>query len=224
MRGRGPPRIMNGLRPCASLLTLVAGFASIVAPACRSACDATPTTSRGAPSGGSAASSRSKSSSPLRGSQQTSDVGRVLTTEAQMVRWIEAVVSLEKVTPATVGRVFAVELFQVQSNPYWVFYTSVPSRPLVRVSFSHSRREPKWRVFWEYASAQAPHQNDLDLSPFGRTSRVDVNPDIPPEGTVTWEYRYRRHTLAIQFRARSRSVRVVALEPDVGEAAHEETN
>ena len=131
-----------------------------------------------------------------------------------MIRWIEAIATLKEFTAATVGRVLAVDLVETQRNPYWVFHASGPSGPLARVSFSHALGEPKWRVFWEYDSSQAPHQNDLNLSTFGKTSRVDVNPDIPPEGTVTWHYRYRQLALAIEFQARSGRVRVVAIEPE----------
>lgn len=55
-------------------------------------------------------------------------------------------------------------------------------------------------------------EGDLELGPWGELSSIRVNPDIPPEGTMTYIYHLEDVKVSVQLTHSSRGLRSMALE------------
>ena len=124
---------------------------------------------------------------------------------------ILAVVSLPAISVAAVSRALNAPLRKLDENPYWEFYHCGRHGVFEQVHFNLSRDKPDWLLAWDYAPAQAPLEEDLNLAPYGALQKLDLAPRIPPEGVETQEYAYGGLQLFIQFTTRSRRLYGAAL-------------
>jgi hypothetical protein len=73
-------------------------------------------------------------------------------------------------------------------------------------------RDGSWLLFLHYEPASTPHEDALDPNPYGRVVKVDVNPCIQPEGTVTFEYEYRGASSFFEVTTKTQRLRSVSIE------------
>lgn len=127
---------------------------------------------------------------------------------------IHCIVTLRSITPRDVALALGVPLIQERETPHTEIYRGEPSGVFKEVTLKLARNRPAWLVAWDYAPAQMPHETDLDLSRYGRLVNIDIDPDIPPEGTKSLVYHYMDFKLFIGFTAKSGRLRSAALHKD----------
>lgn len=100
-----------------------------------------------------------------------------------------------------------------QENPHWKFYQfDLPGGPFkggeLRLSTAGQRA-----LLSLMPREQSPVvESDLDLKPWGPVRNIDINPQIPPEGTDAYIYDVQGARLAFQFTHVSRRLRTVTVE------------
>ena len=127
---------------------------------------------------------------------------------------IDRVIGLHSVTAQAVSSVLALTFKTERENPYWRFYETGPAGPsgqFENVVLKLRRDNTAWSLVWNYVGSHAPRENELELRRYGPIVSVDVNPDIPPEGTQTYSFNHRGCKISFQFRAESRLLRLVVL-------------
>jgi hypothetical protein len=100
-----------------------------------------------------------------------------------------------------------------QENPHWKFYTfELPAGPFKGGELRLSTGGDRALLSLLPREEQALKESDLDLGPWGAARRIDINPQIPPEGTDAYNYTANGARLSFQFTHVSRRLRTVTLE------------
>ena len=129
-------------------------------------------------------------------------------------RHIHSVANLGSITPQNIGGALAVSLHKEKETAYTEFFRGGPSGVFEHVVLKISRIKLSWLVSWDSSPELAPLEHQLDLSRYGRFVNMEINPRIPPEGTVSYIYDYMGFKLFIEFTNSSRRLRGVALHKD----------
>jgi hypothetical protein len=95
-------------------------------------------------------------------------------------------------------------------NPHWAFHRAAPAAgPFAAAELRIERAGPRRLLVLESPRSSA---SPVDLGLAGRTDvRLDVNPNIPPEGTVAYTVAVNGVSVAFQFTARSHRLRALSL-------------
>jgi hypothetical protein len=100
-----------------------------------------------------------------------------------------------------------------QENPYWKFYQfELPVGPFKSGELRLSTAGDRALLSLAPDDQDAPAEADLDLRQWGAARNIDINPQIPPEGTDAYIYDAQGVKLAFQFTHHSRRLRSVTLE------------
>jgi hypothetical protein len=102
---------------------------------------------------------------------------------------------------------------QTKKNDYWTFSEFKLSKgPFDHGEFRLSSDGSKALLGLWPEAAKAPSEKELDLTPWGPISGIDVNPHIGAEGIDAYIYDVKGVRVSFQFMHHSRRLRSVALE------------
>jgi hypothetical protein len=130
---------------------------------------------------------------------------------------IDAIGALPELNKATLERVTGVVLsHSPTAGPADLYYeATLPSGPFQRIEVRQSNAsQPKFALVFLAARAGVP-VTGADFRAAGRigpTMTVSINPDIPPEGTTTYEDRRKDQTVSYEFTTDSDVLRTVKFE------------
>ena len=100
-----------------------------------------------------------------------------------------------------------------QENPHWKFYAlELPSGPFKGGELRLSTGGDRALLSLLPRDEQPLKESDLDLKQWGQASHIDINPQIPPEGTDAYSYTVNGARLSFQFTHVSRRLRTVTVE------------
>jgi hypothetical protein len=135
----------------------------------------------------------------------------------QVMDVIDAVIVLKKPEPADVAKALKVPLPLTESKLAFEKHAAV----FAKGPFSDANlRYTKGTAFGQLsltARKEPPiHRNELDLLRFGPLPGPSINPDIPPEGTVSYKFEFPAEApnvveLIFQFTAKSKVLSAVVL-------------
>ncbi len=127
--------------------------------------------------------------------------------------FVQTIVSAGVPTVAGLEKLVGTTPKPTQENPHWKFYQfELPGGPFkggeLRLSTAGDRA-----LLSLLPRDQAPvTEGDLDLKPWGPLRNLDINPQIPPEGTDAYVYDVQGARLSFQFTHVSRRLRTVTVE------------
>lgn len=126
---------------------------------------------------------------------------------------VKQLVNLEALELSGFKGILATELRETEQNPYSTFYEF----ELGEGPFEGGELRLAKDGEWAFVSLRPPENSDLaeadlDLAPWGEISYLNINPDIPPEGTVAVKYEVEQVLVSFQMMYESRRLRSVALE------------
>ena len=91
----------------------------------------------------------------------------------------------------------------------WLFYrSSVVRPPFLKTDARFARKGDRALVVVE--TADPVFEKDLDLDRIGPRQKLDINPRIPPEGTLAYTYRLGDQVVSLMFTAKSRRLLSIA--------------
>jgi hypothetical protein len=128
-----------------------------------------------------------------------------------LYRHIDCIVGLPMINVAEVGKALGIRLLKERENPYWEFYEAGAGSGFERVYFNLSKQGPNWLLAWDYPLSHQPLESELDLSRYGAVKNIEVNPRIPPEGTLTHEFLYAALKVKVVFSAAKHRLRGAGL-------------
>jgi len=100
-----------------------------------------------------------------------------------------------------------------QENSHWKFYTlELPGGPFKGGELRLSTSGDRALLSLLPRDEQPLKEGDLDLSPWGQATHIDINPQIPPEGTDAYSYTVNGARLSFQFTHVTRRLRTVTVE------------
>ena len=128
-------------------------------------------------------------------------------------QFVQAIVSAGTPTLSGLEKLLGTTPKLKQENPHWKFYQfELLPGPFqggeLRLSTAGDRA-----LLSLQPREQAPvAESDLDLKPWGPLRNLDINPQIPPEGTDAYIYDVQGARLSFQFTHVSRRLRAVSIE------------
>lgn len=131
----------------------------------------------------------------------------------QVDELVKTVISAGTPSVAGLETLLGTKLKATQENPHWKFYAfEMPAGPFqggeLRVSLAGDRA----------LLSLSPRENapltegDFDLRQWGPATNVDINPQIPPEGTDGYTYAVNGTRLSYQFTHVTRRLRTATVE------------
>jgi len=127
--------------------------------------------------------------------------------------FIQSILDAGLPTLAGAGKVLGTNLKASQENPHWRFYTfELPGGPFKGGELRLSNSGDRALLSLLPRDQQALTESDLDLTPWGQATHIDINPQIPPEGTDAYTYTVKAARLSFQFTHVSRRLRTVSIE------------
>ncbi len=130
-------------------------------------------------------------------------------------QFVQAIVSAGAPTLAGLEKLLGTAPKPTQENPHWKCYEfELPGSPFqggeLRLNTAGDRA-----LLSLMPRAQAPvAESDLDFKLWGPIQNLDINPQIPPEGTDAYIYVVQGARLSFQFTHVSRRLRTVTVEWD----------
>jgi hypothetical protein len=118
-------------------------------------------------------------------------------------------------TPTVAGlqQVLGASLKVTQENPYWKFYQfEIAGGPFKGGEFRLSAAGDRALLSLLPRDEPGLVETDFDLRQWGAARNLDINPQIPPEGTDAYIYDVQGARLSFQFTHVSRRLRSVTLE------------
>ena len=131
----------------------------------------------------------------------------------QVDELVKTVISAGTPTVAGLEKLLGVTLKPTQENPYWKFYAfELTGGPFqggeLRLNLAGDRA-----LLSLSPRDNAPlAETDFDLRQWGPATNVDINPQIPPEGTDGYTYAVNGTRLSYQFTHVSRHLRTTTVE------------
>jgi hypothetical protein len=130
---------------------------------------------------------------------------------------VDAVIGLAQVEPQEIGRVLGLTLQPRNPSPPMEYFEAVlRSGPFESVDFRLNRETGLAFLVLTPAEGTKITEASIDLTPYGAVVDIDINPQIPPEGTQAFaqdagalRMRTRIHW---QFTMESRLLRLVSFE------------
>jgi hypothetical protein len=118
-------------------------------------------------------------------------------------------------TPTVSGleQALGVNLKPSKENPHWKFYQfELPGGPFKGGEFRLSAAGDRALLSLLPRDEPGLVETDFDLRQWGAARNLDINPQIPPEGTDAYIYDVQGARLSFQFTHVSRRLRSVTLE------------
>ena len=118
-------------------------------------------------------------------------------------------------TPSVAGleKLLGASLKATQENPHWKFYAfELAGGPLQGGEFRLSLAGDRALLSLSPRDNAPMTEADFDLRQWGSATHVDINPQIPPEGTDAYAYAVNGTRLSFQFTHVSRRLRTVTVE------------
>lgn len=131
----------------------------------------------------------------------------------QVDELVKTVISAGTPTVAGLEKLLGATLKPTQENPYWKFYAfELTGGPFqggeLRLNLAGDRA-----LLSLSPRDNAPlAETDFDLRQWGPATNVDINPQIPPEGTDGYTYAVNGTRLSYQFTHVSRHLRTTTVE------------
>ena len=118
-------------------------------------------------------------------------------------------------TPSVAGleQQLGTTLKPTQENPHWKFYAfELAGGPFQGGEFRLSLAGDRALLSLSPRDSAPLTEAGFDLRQWGSATNVDINPQIPPEGTDAYTYAVNGTRLSFQFTHRSRRLRTVTVE------------
>ena len=131
----------------------------------------------------------------------------------QVDELVKTVIGAGTPSAAALEKLLGAKLTPTQEHPHWKFYTfALNSGPFLggelRVSLAGDRA-----LLTLTPRPDAPlSEGDFDLRQWGPATNVDINPQIPPEGTDGYTYAVNGTRLSFQFTHVTRRLRTTTVE------------
>jgi hypothetical protein len=131
----------------------------------------------------------------------------------QVDELVKTIISAGTPNAAELEKQLGATLKPTQANPFWSFYVfELASGPLQGGEFRISAAGDR-ALLSLTPRANAPlTEADFDLRQWGSATNVDINPQIPPEGTDGYTYAVNGTRLSFQFTHVTRRLRTVTVE------------
>jgi hypothetical protein len=131
----------------------------------------------------------------------------------QVDELVKTVIGAGMPTVAGLEKLLRIKLKPTQDNPFWKFYTfELADGPCqggeLRVSVAGDRALLSLTPRDNAPLAEA----DFDLRQWGPATNIDINPQIPPEGTDGYTYAVNGTRLSFQFTHVTRRLRTATVE------------
>jgi hypothetical protein len=128
-------------------------------------------------------------------------------------RVVQTILGLYSIDEKTVGAAFGLYLPLHNENPYWAFFRNEQFGVFKVVELAISKRDHRWRFTVDYSLDHANYlENTVDFSLYGAVVKMDVNPDIPPEGTYSKIFLYSGYKLYFEFTSRTHRILGITVE------------
>lgn len=130
-----------------------------------------------------------------------------------IIKLVEKLSQISAPKVADFAELLGVEPERSRENPSWNMYQAkLAETGLERADLRLAKSDGRAHLsLWPQDSAQISEQ-DLGLSRWGQPVSIDINPRIPPEGTVAFVYDLNHTRVAVQMTHTSRQLRSIALE------------
>ena len=131
----------------------------------------------------------------------------------QMDELVKTVISAGLPSVAGLEKLLGTQLKPTQENPFWKFYAfELSGGPFQRGELRLSLAGDRALLSLSPRDSAPLTETDLNLRQWGPAVNVDINPQIPPEGTDAYTYRLNGMRLSFQFTHVSRRLRTVTAE------------
>lgn len=113
-----------------------------------------------------------------------------------------------------IERIVGVTFAKVKENQYYEFYVGIGPDPQLADLDLRIKKDGSGKALLVLNIAEEAQlvEDALALDRFGIEPRLDVNAEIPPEGTVALTYSLDSAEIRFQFTATSRTLRLIAIE------------
>lgn len=132
--------------------------------------------------------------------------------DANIRALVERVVGLERNRLEDFERLLQVRFDKVDPASDREFYEARVSSGVFTAADLRFRRESAWAFLVLDEPAVEVFQSQIDCDAFGPMINYNINPEIPPEGTVAPYYTVRGVQIAIQFTYSTRRLRLISFE------------
>ena len=100
-----------------------------------------------------------------------------------------------------------------RKTSHWTTYEfSLPGGPFAGGEFRLGQSGDQALLSLKPGAAAPLTEDSLDLTPYGAVKNIDINPQIPPEGTDAYIYQSQGVRVSFQFMHDSRRLRTLVLE------------
>lgn len=126
-------------------------------------------------------------------------------------RWVRLLGAQPVPSAELVQKTLAVSLTLTSESKTFQFYEGEATAPFGAVDFRISKTEDKALFVLYAAEGEVIEESALAAERLGKPYAIDVNPRIAPEGVVEELYALEHAELAVQLRAKSRTLRAISL-------------
>ncbi|MDQ7780458.1 MAG: hypothetical protein RDV41_12250 [Planctomycetota bacterium] len=139
-------------------------------------------------------------------------------TSGKIGAMVAEIAALSAPSVESLGPILGAKLVKTKENRYFEFFELRGMKaPFGVCELRLSKDTPgKALLVLNVAEDQVVDERDLSLDRYGAPARIDVNPDIPPEGTVAREFSIGSARVSFQMTANSGKLRLIAVEWGAG--------
>ena len=131
----------------------------------------------------------------------------------QVDELVKTVISAGTPTVAGLEKLLGATLKPTQENPYWKFYAfELTGGPFQGGELRLNLAGDRALLSLSPRDSAPLAETDFDLRQWGPATNVDINPQIPPEGTDGYTYAVNGTRLSYQFTHVSRHLRTTTVE------------
>ena len=131
----------------------------------------------------------------------------------QVDELVKTVISAGTPTVAGLEKQLGTQLKPTQENPYWKFYAfEFAAGPFQHGELRLSLAGDRALLSLSPRDSAPLTEADFNLRQWGPAVNVDINPQIPPEGTDAYTYMVNGTRLSFQFTHVTRRLRTIAAE------------
>jgi hypothetical protein len=126
--------------------------------------------------------------------------------------WVHQLATDEAPSVATISEVTGIAFEETSRNAHFVFYEGRPTDPFTEAELRAGLDEARALLVLEVGADAHISEDDLALTKrFGKPTRIDVNPRVPPEGVVEQAYAVHNATLGVVLTAETERVQAITL-------------
>jgi hypothetical protein len=134
-------------------------------------------------------------------------------TEESLNQLLEQLVQIDSPDREQFEHVLDSKFVESDENPAAAIFEFKLDHGLIERGEARIANSGEWAILTLHASDETSvSEGDLDLEPWGEIQYLDVKPDLPPEGLVSYSYDSNGVLVTFMFHAASRRFSTVKLE------------